>query len=160
MSRKPKPEIARAELLPSSRTPSAADFKRMVAEAIEKHVSEAMAHDADLQPWFQSREVAYEIKRRQTVVEQNKFAYYFEDWGCIICGTKQRRHAGLGLCPPCNSRVRQRLSASMRKHAPAPGRTDLTFMDTVRMAREALAPALHALPETTARPARRKRVRQ
>jgi hypothetical protein len=51
--------------------------------AVEQKVSQAMSnHDsALLEPWFQSQEIENEIKRRQTVTEQRKWTYYFEDWG-------------------------------------------------------------------------------
>jgi hypothetical protein len=131
----------------------------MVAQAIEQRVNDALSHgsDADFQPWFQPREISNEIIRRQTVAEQQKFSYYFEDWGCIICATKDKPHYTLGFCQTCYSRVAQRIQASIRKHSPPPDHSNLNFIDTVRMAREALAPALHVLPESTARTARRKR---
>lgn len=137
-----KHEIVRAELLLPNRSPSEAD---------------SMSHDpgAEFQPWFQSREVAHKIKRRQTVAEQRKWSCFFEDWGCLVCQTKTKPHCSNGMCQTCYSRVKQRLAASIRRRSATP-RGDLSFMDTVRMAREAIAPALHVLPETTARSVRKR----
>lgn len=153
MRRKSKPEIVRAELLPLGRTLSETDFKRMVAQAIEQKVAEAMSEGshADFQPFFQSHEVSYEIKRRQTVTEQQKWSFYYSDWGCMICGAKDKPHDSNGMCQTCKARIRDRIKSSLRKRAPAPSGTDLSFMDTVRMAREALAPELRTLPPKTAR---------
>lgn len=126
-----KPEPVRAELLPP-------------------------ATQADLEPWFQSREVTLEIKRRQTVTEQRKWSSYYFDWGCLVCGTQDRPHHSNGMCQPCYSRVRARLAASIRKHSPATPREDLSFVDSVRLAREAIAPALHVLTASTMNPKRRR----
>lgn len=153
-----KPEPVHAELLPPSRTLSEADFKRMVAEAIEAKVTEAMSHGSDLQPWFQSREITNEMKRGLTVSEQRKWSAYYLDWGCIACGSKEKGHHSNGFCHLCYCRVKQRLAASIRRRAPAPSAGDLSFMDTVRMAREALAPRVLPKTTTTALKQRRQRV--
>lgn len=160
MPRKPKAELVRAEILPPTVTVTESEFKRAVAQAVEQEVAKVMqGRDALFQPWFQTREILRELKKRQSIAEQNKFRYYFDEWGCIRCGTKDRGHAGLGFCEPCRSLVKHRLDAGMRKNGPASSEGDLRFMDTVRLAREALAPALRVLPETTAPHARRKRDR-
>lgn len=119
-----KPETVRAELLPP-------------------------APEADLEPWFQSREVTLEIKRRQTVTEQRKWSSYYFDWGCLVCGTKEKPHFALGFCQGCYARTKQRLAASIRKHSPATPRGDLSFIDSVRLAREALAPSIKVLSKDT-----------
>jgi hypothetical protein len=116
------------------------DFKAMLAQMVEETVQQAMSgKGAELQPFFGSKEVSYEIKRRQTVLEQNKFTYYFEDWGCMICGTRKARHDGNGMCNPCRRRTSERLKASLRKRQPAKGSIQPTFVDTLQLAREALA---------------------
>ena len=131
------------------------DFKRMVAQFVEEQVREAMSHrtDSTFQPFFQTKEIANEIKRRQTVTEQRKFIYAYEDYGCAVCGTKDRPHRSLSMCFPCHSRFGQRLLASMRKREPKPDSVQPTFMDTVRMARASLlAPAVMAVAEPKALP--------
>lgn len=49
------------------------EFKRQVAQMVEEQVAAALSDQNDrvFQPFFQTREVAREIKRRQTVGEQN-----------------------------------------------------------------------------------------
>jgi len=118
---------------------------------VEEQVAAAMSgSDAELQPFFGSREVAWEIKRRQAVHEQNKFTYFYQDWGCMVCGTKKVAHSSLGMCHTCYVRVKHRLAASLRKRQPAKDSTQPSFMDSVRMARAALAPpAQAATTETT-----------
>jgi hypothetical protein len=84
------------ELLPPDRGRRAEQFKRMVADLIDKQVSEALASNSDalFQPWFQLRKVAYEIKRKQTVTEQRKWTEYFKKYGCIVCSPNARTNYG------------------------------------------------------------------
>jgi hypothetical protein len=117
----------------------------MVEETVQQALS---GKGAELQPFFGSKEVAYEIKRRQTVLEQNKFTYFFADWGCMVCGTTKTRHSGCGMCGSCYRRVFERLRASLRKRRPKDS-TQPTFMDTMRIAREALAPVAGTPPVET-----------
>jgi hypothetical protein len=212
-----------AEVLPPDREQEAEKFKRMVANLIDKRVSEAMTGaGAIFQPWFQPREVAYEIKRNMTVTEQQVWSNYFKQYGCIVCspyaqtygttialdkekiaelrkqglswhaiskklgvgfktlyrfrdGDLSRRagrehverpdaseitngpgHRSLSLCANCYQRIANRREGVLRETAPArDGRTQLNFMDSVRLAREALAPAAEALALSTKKKARR-----
>jgi hypothetical protein len=93
------------------------------------------------QPWFQPKDISYEIKRRQTVQEQRKFSNYFEDFGCFVCETRDAQHHALAMCQRCYALRAQRMRASMRNHAPAPDQPQPTFMDTVKLARAALSPS-------------------
>jgi hypothetical protein len=180
-----------------------------------------MANDSDrlLQPWFQPREIAYELKRRMTITEQRKFVLYFEKWGCIVCSPNARghgalgtppvyideekvealqkqglslpkiakelgvgydtlwrfskgifhgkkpfkrpeapengreapQHRSLGLCGTCHRRVVSRMESILRENAPEPGRIEPTFMDSVRLAREAVAPSMAMLQAEAAK---------
>jgi hypothetical protein len=151
--RKSETQSVAVEIVPLSRQEIDAqthlDLKSMIAQMVEEGVREAMSgKGAELQPFFGSKEVAYEIKRRQTVHEQSKWAYYYEDWGCMICRSRKPRHYGCGMCPPCYRRVSERLRASLRKRRPKDS-TQPTFMDTMRLAREALAPVAGIPPVET-----------
>jgi hypothetical protein len=79
---------------------------------VQKKVAEIMAErDAVVfEPFFRSRQVAYELKRLQTVPEQTKFSVAFARYGCIICETRKTIHAGNGMCPQCRSRWFTRLT--------------------------------------------------
>ena len=217
MSTRNKTSIVPEEIIPTDRGQVARDFKQMIAQIVEQKVSQAMSnHDsALLEPWFQSKEIENEIKRRQTVTEQRKWTYYFEDWGCIVCRSAPRyrrtwgpkyidkakmealrekgmkwediakelgvghntldrfrkgrfrgkepierpespepvreatletgAHKALGMCGTCYSVVVTRLRSTLAKHAPPANSAELGFMDTVRLAREALAPAATGL---------------
>jgi hypothetical protein len=79
-----------------------AEVRRMV----QVQVAEAMAaRDAFVfEPFFRSRQVAYELKRLQRVPEQQKFAISFKRYGCMICETRDRMHGGHGMCVTCNAK--------------------------------------------------------
>jgi hypothetical protein len=144
MPRKSKSKSAPVEIVSLTRQEINAqtnlDLKSMIAQMVEEGVREAISgKGAELQPFFGSKEVAYEIKRRQTVHEQNKFTYFYEDWGCMICGTRKARHCGLGMCHTCYTRIKLRLRASLHKHQPPKGSIQPSFVDTLQLAREALA---------------------
>ena len=120
------------------------DLAKLIAQTVEQKIADAFASDDLFQPFFQPRAVGYEIKRKQTVPKQNKWTYYFEDYGCLICGTR-KSHRCLGMCERCHERTNARLRRSLARRAPAPDEQDPTFMDTVKLAREALAPSVRAL---------------
>ena len=108
-----------AEIVPRGPESIAAEYKAMIAKIVEEKVLEALTHptDSDFQPFFQPKHVADEIKRRQTVQEQHKFSYAYEDWGCLACGTQERPHASLWMCANCYHRVSSRLKSSIRRHS-------------------------------------------
>lgn len=142
MPRKNKTDI---ELL-APHAPTEADFKRMIAEAVDQKVAEAISgSDAIFQPFFQPRAVANEIRRKQTCAEKYKWGHYYEKWGCLVCGTKDAIHHALGMCHTCHRLVDTRLQAVLRQHGPAVDQFRTTFVDTVKLAREALG-LLNALP--------------
>lgn len=129
--------LSRAEVNAEARM----NLKLEIAQIVEETVQQAMlGKGAELQPFFGSKEVAYEIKRRQTVHEQNKLTYYFEDWGCMICGSRKGGHGGCGMCRTCYGRVKLRIHRSLCKRQSAEGSIQPTFKDTMQLAREALAP--------------------
>ena len=116
------------------------------AELLAPNHSATAAADAGkiFQPFFGSQQEANEIRQHQTVVEQRKWAFYFEDWGCMVCGRKDIGHLGLGMCDTCHNRVRQRLRATLRR-AQAERPTFEEPKDLERLAQEALAPSIDVL---------------
>jgi hypothetical protein len=75
-------------------------------EQLRQGLAELMAERDALvfEPFFRSREMSYEIKRLQTVPEQQKFSIGYERYGCMICEASDRPHAGNGLCARCHSK--------------------------------------------------------
>jgi hypothetical protein len=124
-------------------------FKGRIAEIVDQRVKEALENEnaAPFQPWFQPKAIATLMRRKQTVSEQRKWSYFFEDWGCMICETRKIPHACLGMCHGCYGLVQGRLASSMRRRERP---EQQVFQDTERLAREAVAPSLAML--TTRKP--------
>lgn len=99
---------------------------RMAPEAdldrlIQQKVAEALADRAAiLEPWFQtSRALAAAIRRHQSMFHKRKFSLYFEAWGCLACGTKERPHQGHGMCHNCSLKLVARLKQLEKEYAKA-----------------------------------------
>ena len=98
--------------------PSPQDLQRAVVRRdeldrlVQQKVAEIMAERDALvfEPFFRSRQIAYELKRLQTVPEQEKWSTYYERYGCLDCKTQDRVHAGNGMCHNCRSMVFRRLT--------------------------------------------------
>ncbi len=86
--------------------------KAELGRLVQEKVAEIMA-DRDafvFEPFFRSRQIAYELKRLQRVPEQQKFTIYFERYGCLVCETRKTIHAGNGMCGNCRNQVFYRLT--------------------------------------------------
>jgi hypothetical protein len=105
-------KASRIELLPSpaeiARQPvQRAELDRLVQEKVAE-----ILHARDefmFEPFFRSRQIANELRRLQTVPEQNKWQVYFQRFGCLICQTTERIHVGNGMCDRCYPNTYQRL---------------------------------------------------
>ena len=102
----------RMELLPSPgeilRLPAMqTEIKRMAIQMAAEIVADKEA--LLFEPFFRSRQVAYELKRLQLVTDQRKWMIYFERFGCLVCETTERIHAGCGMCSRCYANIAQRL---------------------------------------------------
>ncbi len=74
---------------------------------VKEKVAEIMADREAIvfEPFFRSRQIAYELKRLQTMPEREKWSVYFGRYGCLICETRKRIHVGNGMCNSCYSRT-------------------------------------------------------
>jgi hypothetical protein len=144
MSRKSKAPSIRTELL----APRSIDGNAQFSAMVERKVAEILAsHGGVLEPFFQPHNISAAIRKQQTVPQQRKWTYYFNEWGCLACGTKERNHASCGLCYLCCRRVTSRLYAIIRAHTrneALPAR-----VDAVGLAQTALAPSLKLLAGET-----------
>jgi len=91
----------------------------LIARIVNERIAEILSdmETADLQPFFERPEVLEAMRRTQSVIDRKKWLWYLEGWGCLICGRKDTRHAGLGMCPGCLSRTRERLNMLKRQYA-------------------------------------------
>jgi hypothetical protein len=81
----------------------------MLDALVQKRVAEMLAARDDFvfEPFFRTRQVAYEIRRLQTVPERKKWGIFFERHGCLSCHKQDQPHASNGLCNACHSQVFQ-----------------------------------------------------
>lgn len=148
----------KAELL----GPESLDPEKALARLIEQKVAEALRGDSAIfAPWFETKEVATEIRRNWNLAHRYKFSRYYEEFGCIACGSNRTPHFGLGFCENCYHKIEYRLYKIVRKNQTQaerdarplkPERNELTvraprpdFLDGVKLAQEALAPSLKLL---------------
>lgn len=139
MSRKTK--IARTELL----APQSIDANAQFSAIVERKVAEILASQRGsvMEPFFQSADVSVAIRKQQTVPQQRKWTYYFEEWGCLVCGTQSRCHDSHGMCRKCGPRIKSRLQAIIRAHTK--NETMPARIDAMTLAQTALAPSLKLL---------------
>ena len=127
----------RMEVLPSpqelARVPSMeAEVQRRAVEMAAQIV--AQKEQFMFEPFFRSRQVAYELKRLQTVPEQQTWRIYNQRFGCLICETMERIHVGCGMCGRCYAstlgRLKQIRGEQIREETarPARGRVRLDRM--------------------------------
>jgi len=103
----------RIEVLPSPQELLREPMRREeIARLVQQQVAEIMAERDALvfEPFFRSRQVAHELKRLQTVPEQEKFSISYERYGCMICESHATPHAGNGLCQSCRAKWFRRLT--------------------------------------------------
>jgi hypothetical protein len=78
---------------------------------VQQRVAEILAQRDEFmfEPFFRTRQVAYEIRRLQTVPERKKWGIFFDRHGCLACHKRDQPHASNGLCTACHGRVFQQL---------------------------------------------------
>jgi hypothetical protein len=83
----------------------------MLDALVQKRVAEMLAARDDFvfEPFFRTRQVAYEIRRLQTVPERKKWGIFFERHGCLSCHKQDQPHASNGLCRACHGLVFRQL---------------------------------------------------
>jgi hypothetical protein len=93
------------------------------------------------QPWFLPKHITYKIHGLMPPQYWKKMRYYFEDWGCIVCGSEGRYHSN-GMCVRCYVKTSRRLSQSIRRHSKSVGanqRLDLELFRQEKLAKRLLA---------------------
>ena len=96
---------------------------------VERKLAEMMGDSQDgiFEPFFQAKAIMHAIKKLETIPQQRKWHYYFEEWGCLICESKKERHHSLGMCGNVTNRTAMRLQRILRRASddrpePAPAR--------------------------------------
>jgi hypothetical protein len=129
----------RAEVLPMKKPMSPdEEAEKMLEELIQRKIAEAMENDSIiLQPFMQTRAVSNAIRKIQNVIENNKFALFHAEWGCLVCGDKNSAHCSLGMCRRCHGRTVSRMTTTLRKanaERPDDGGQVLDLVETAQTA--------------------------
>jgi hypothetical protein len=97
--------------------PTQPDTKGALERMVERKIAEMMGDSQDgiFEPFFQTQAIATAIRKLETVPQQRKWHYYFEEWGCMICQSKNERHRTLGMCGACYGRINGRLVDILRR---------------------------------------------
>lgn len=72
------------------------------------------SHELAFQPWFLPRASRLAIGALIPPGYRNKMRFYFDDYGCMICGKRELYDAN-GMCLPCHHLIRRRLATSFRR---------------------------------------------
>lgn len=112
---------------------------RKAARGMAKEARSALPDDILLQPWFLPKRLADAIRGIVPTAFYNKMRYYFDDYGCVICG-KETEHHSNGMCVTCYQRVLSRMKKSVKRRArpKANQRLDLLLFRQQKLAKNLL----------------------
>jgi hypothetical protein len=122
----------------------------VLKELVERQVAEILA-DRDsfaFQPFLNSRQVSYEIRRLQTMPERRAWMVVFAEHGCLYCKRKDLVYFSYGFCAGCYARIlkwKQEAARQESENSPPESRP----CDLEALARAALTPSRKALPPAT-----------
>ena len=126
---KPK-KVEVVEVLPPEIQLGVVSIEEARVKAIaQRQVAEIIASRDEFQPYFLNRRVAQELRKLQSVSERRSWSLVYEQYGCTHCDTKERQHAGCGMCGPCYTKWLYRRRAADRilsgeKERPIPRKCD------------------------------------
>ena len=132
------------ELLPPE-PPKAATEVAQIARIVKEQVAAILAdrEDLTLRPFFDTHNLAAELRRLQKMPARRKWAVYFERHGCLICRTKRAFHMACGMCNTCYERTARRLRFIVGERFPSEGGPRFTG-DMESVARKALLEAVES----------------
>jgi hypothetical protein len=103
-------ESVHAELIlsPAMQSQTVVD-RATVEEMVARQVAEMLtkSETAIFEPFFRNRQVAYALRRLQSIPEQRVHALRYERLGCMVCKRDDEPHNSLGMCHRCYSRESQ-----------------------------------------------------
>ena len=68
-----------------------------------------------MQPWFLPKATYLKIKKLLPSSQLTKMRYYFEDYGCLKCGSSQALYGSNGMCAECSIVIRARVATCLKK---------------------------------------------
>ncbi len=77
--------------------------------------SEIINEELFLQPWFLPKPTYLNLRRILPSSQLLKMRYYFEDYGCLKCGTREGMYGSNGMCKQCSVVIRSRVVLSLAR---------------------------------------------
>ena len=71
--------------------------------------------DVFLQPWFLPRDLAFAIRRMLPPEHRHRMRFFFDDYGCMRCGTKDAPYGSNALCKLCMQEVKLKLFFAIKR---------------------------------------------
>lgn len=68
-----------------------------------------------LQPWFVAKPTYLALRRLLPSSQLLKMRYYFDDYGCLKCGSRVSLYGSNGLCKGCSIIVRGRVALCLAR---------------------------------------------
>jgi hypothetical protein len=68
-----------------------------------------------LQPWFLPKQTYLMLKKLIPSSQLAKMRYYFDDYGCLKCGSRTALYGSNGMCSECSIIVRGRIAICLKK---------------------------------------------
>lgn len=86
-----------------------------IADSASFSTSTSASEEIALQPWFLDRRACCAIKHLLPPFHLSKMRFYFEDYGCLRCGSKTRPYASNGMCNACHTTTFIRIQKALRR---------------------------------------------
>jgi hypothetical protein len=82
-----------------------------------------------LQPWFLPAQTAFAIKRILPPEHRHRMKFFFEDYGCMRCRTKDAPYGSNALCKACMQEVKLKMFLAIKRRwtAASPENLPRTF---------------------------------
>ena len=98
-------------------SPAEPDIKGALERMVERKIAEMMGDSQNgiFEPFFQAKAIMHAIRKLETIPQQRKGQYYFEEWGCLACQSRKEGHHSLGMCAACHHKIFTRLAAILRR---------------------------------------------
>lgn len=68
-----------------------------------------------LQPWFLPKASYLKLKTLLPSSQLAKMHYYFDDYGCLKCGSRTALYGSNGMCSGCSIVVRARIAICLKR---------------------------------------------
>ncbi|MHB8412715.1 MAG: hypothetical protein ACYDDI_12335 [Candidatus Acidiferrales bacterium] len=104
------------------------------ARSPNRRMAQKYRNDILLEPWFLPKKITDAMRGLLPLHYWMRMRYYFDDYGCLLCGRKKVLYAANGMCEDCRARVGRRVLISMRRrNLEPPARARVPRVPKVRL---------------------------